>query len=74
MSLTIVRVLLLASATAASISCLKVGQSATARWTDSTGKTCSWNGVVGSNFGINPVNQGKYVSVPVAGYLISLRK
>lgn len=57
---TIVRILLLASAAAASIICLEVGKTATATWTDSTGKTCSWEGIIGENFGVNEVNHGNY--------------
>lgn len=34
-----------------SITCLEVGATATATWTNSNGQTCSFTGVVGSNFG-----------------------
>lgn len=44
-------VTLLTSFTTASVTCVKVGGSATATWTNSEGKLCSWTGVVGSNFG-----------------------
>ncbi|KAH7386134.1 hypothetical protein BKA66DRAFT_511429 [Pyrenochaeta sp. MPI-SDFR-AT-0127] len=40
--------------------CLTTGSTATAVWTDSTGRTCRWSGVVGSNFGVNGVNGGDY--------------
>ncbi|KAF1975745.1 hypothetical protein BU23DRAFT_457431 [Bimuria novae-zelandiae CBS 107.79] len=43
-----------------SITCLAVGQSATATWKNSAGKTCTWTGVVGSNFGANSANGGEY--------------
>lgn len=36
-----------------SVTCLKVGASAKATWTDSAGKTCTYTGVVGSNYGTN---------------------
>lgn len=36
-----------------SITCLEVGATATATWTNSDGQTCSFTGVVGSNFGTN---------------------
>ena len=36
-----------------SITCLEVGATATATWTNSNGQTCSFTGVVGSNFGKN---------------------
>lgn len=36
----------------ASVACLKVGATATAKWTDSAGQTCTWTGTVGSNFGM----------------------
>jgi hypothetical protein len=44
-----------------SITCLSVGASATAKWTNSAGESCTWTGVVGSNFGTNSVNSGEYV-------------
>ncbi len=43
------------------IQCLKVGENAIATWTNAKGQTCSWSGVVGVNFGINPVNKGECV-------------
>lgn len=46
--------------TSASITCLKVGSTATARWVDGSGKSCTWTGVVGSNFGVNSINGGMY--------------
>ena len=44
-----------------SITCLTVGQTATATWKNAAGKTCKWTGIVGSNFGTNSVNGGEYV-------------
>lgn len=44
----------------ASIICLRVGATATARWTNAADKNCTWSGIVGSNFGTDPVNGGKY--------------
>ncbi|KAI5371029.1 hypothetical protein Slin14017_G019080 [Septoria linicola] len=41
-------------------SCLRVGASATARWTNAAGQTCTWTGTVGSNFGSNSANGGDY--------------
>ncbi|OGM45362.1 hypothetical protein ABOM_005584 [Aspergillus bombycis] len=41
-----------------SITCLTVGQSATATWTNSAGQTCSFVGVVGSNYGANSAGNG----------------
>lgn len=41
------------------VSCLTVGASATARWTNSAGKTCTYTGTVGSNFGPNPSGSGE---------------
>ena len=52
---------LAAPTTYASITCLKVGTNATAVWTNAKSQSCSWDGIVGSNFGINPVNKGEYV-------------
>ena len=57
----IVRMLLLASVATASITCLKVGETATANWTTKAGETCTWTGTVGSNFGTNPLNGDPYV-------------
>lgn len=42
-----------------SVTCLTVGATATASWTNSAGKTCTWTGTVGSNFGTNSVNDGE---------------
>ncbi|PQE19537.1 hydrolytic enzyme protein [Rutstroemia sp. NJR-2017a WRK4] len=47
-----------ASIVHASVSCLKVGATAKASWTNSAGKSCTWSGAVGSNFGTNAVNGG----------------
>ena len=55
----------------ASIVCLKVGATATARWTNAADSNCTWTGTVGSNFGIDPVNGGKYVAVLRKGKIIS---
>lgn len=43
----------------ASITCLMVGASATATWTNSAGKTCTFTGVVGSNYGSNSAGSGE---------------
>ncbi|EUC28466.1 hypothetical protein COCCADRAFT_109078 [Bipolaris zeicola 26-R-13] len=42
------------------ISCLRVGATATATWTNAAGQTCRWTGIVGSNFGTNNANGGDY--------------
>ncbi|RAL15877.1 uncharacterized protein BO97DRAFT_383664 [Aspergillus homomorphus CBS 101889] len=42
-----------------SVTCLKVGATATATWTNSAGKTCTYTGVVGSNYGTNSAG-GEY--------------
>ncbi|KNG46423.1 hydrolytic enzyme protein [Stemphylium lycopersici] len=42
------------------ISCLKIGATATASWTNAAGQSCRWRGIVGSNFGSNSVNGGEY--------------
>jgi hypothetical protein len=41
------------------VSCLSVGASATARWTNSAGQTCTYTGIVGSNYGANPSGSGE---------------
>ncbi|KAF5024393.1 hypothetical protein F66182_3479 [Fusarium sp. NRRL 66182] len=63
--LTSVVILLLASLSVASpaiekraITCLRVGQTATATWTNSAGRRCTFTGVVGSNYGANPAGSG----------------
>lgn len=43
----------------ASVTCLKVGSTATAQWTNEAGEACTWVGTVGSNFGMNDVNDGE---------------
>ena len=50
---------LVLSPASASITCLKVGATATAKWTNAADENCTWTGTVGSNFGIDPVNGGK---------------
>lgn len=42
-----------------SVTCLTVGATATATWTNSAGETCTFSGVVGSNYGENAVG-GEY--------------
>lgn len=42
------------------VSCLKVGATATAVWTNAAGQSCRWTGIVGSNFGANSANGGEY--------------
>jgi hypothetical protein len=46
------------------ISCLKVGATATASWTNAAGQSCRWSGIVGSNFGANSANGGEYAVHP----------
>lgn len=41
------------------INCLAIGASATARWTNSAGQTCTYTGIVGSNYGANPSGSGE---------------
>ena len=43
----------------AAVTCIKVGDQATATWFNAAGKTCLWTGEVGGNFGLNPVNNGE---------------
>lgn len=50
-SLISLLVLAIASSTLASVTCIKVGATAKATWVNSAGKTCTWSGSVGSNFG-----------------------
>lgn len=44
-----------------SVTCLTVGASATATWTNAAGQRCSFVGVVGSNYGTNAAG-GEYVT------------
>lgn len=41
------------------IACLRVGATATARWTNSAGQSCTFTGVVGSNYGANSAGSGE---------------
>ncbi|PYH31449.1 uncharacterized protein BO87DRAFT_418225 [Aspergillus neoniger CBS 115656] len=43
-----------------SVTCLKVGATATATWTNSADQTCTYVGVVGSNYGENSDGDGDY--------------
>lgn len=43
----------------ASLTCLTVGTVATASWTNKAAQACTWTGTVGSNFGVNAVNNGE---------------
>ena len=43
----------------ASVTCVKVGSTATAQWTNNASQACTWTGNVGSNFGTNDVNDGE---------------
>ena len=45
----------------ASVTCEKIGAIATASWTNAATQSCTWVGVVGSNFGTNKVNGGECV-------------
>ncbi|KAH1621110.1 hypothetical protein KXV95_003186 [Aspergillus fumigatus] len=42
-----------------SVTCLKVGAVATATWVNSAGQSCSFVGVVGSNYGTNSAGTGE---------------
>ncbi|KAH8592549.1 hypothetical protein B0O99DRAFT_517706 [Bisporella sp. PMI_857] len=42
------------------ITCLTVGATATAKWTNSAGQSCTFSGVVGSNYGTNSAGSGDY--------------
>lgn len=42
-----------------SVTCLKVGATATATWTNSAGQSCSFVGVVGRNYGTNSAGSGE---------------
>lgn len=50
---------IVAAPVSASVTCLKVGATATAGWTNEAGQACTWKGIVGSNFGTNVVNDGE---------------
>ncbi|KAF7712598.1 Uncharacterized protein PECH_003015 [Penicillium ucsense] len=43
-----------------SVTCLKVGATATATWTNNAGQRCTFTGVVGSNFGADGAGSGDY--------------
>lgn len=42
-----------------SVTCLKVGAVATATWVNNAGQSCSFVGVVGSNYGTNSAGTGE---------------
>lgn len=44
-----------------SVTCVAVGSTQTATWTNAAGKTCTVKGVVGNNYGTNPAGTGEYV-------------
>jgi hypothetical protein len=44
------------------ITCLRVGTTATATWINSAGRTCTFTGIVGSNYGASSSGSGEYVS------------
>lgn len=56
-----------------SVTCLKVGATATATWTNSDDQTCTYVGVVGSNYGENSSGDGEYVHSFPSLPLISLQ-
>ena len=45
----------------AGVSCLAIRSTATAQWFTAAGQSCTWSGVVGSNFGVSPLNGREYV-------------
>lgn len=55
-----------------SVTCLTVGATATATWTNSAGQTCKFTGTVGSNFGENTTG-GEYVTLLPPGPTSSSR-
>ncbi|KAJ8069555.1 hypothetical protein OCU04_003205 [Sclerotinia nivalis] len=52
--------LVMATLAQASVTCVKVGATAKATWTNSAAQTCTWTGTVGGNFGTNTINGGDY--------------
>ena len=47
------------------ISCLEVGSIATAQWINAAGQSCTWTGLVGSNFGIHPAKGRENMSMTI---------
>ncbi|OJJ42303.1 hypothetical protein ASPZODRAFT_77270 [Penicilliopsis zonata CBS 506.65] len=43
-----------------SVTCLDVGNQATASWTNAAGESCTFVGTVGSNYGTNSDDEGDY--------------
>lgn len=58
-SVVIALAAVVAGPASASIICLKVRATATAKWTNNATKACTWTGIVGSNFGTDVVNDGE---------------
>lgn len=54
--LALLSCLFAAAYVSADVTCLNPGQTATARFVNGAGETCTWTGTVGVNFGINPKN------------------
>jgi predicted small integral membrane protein len=50
----------------ASITCIKVGATATASWTNGVSKACTWTGTVGSNF-VTIASGSEYFPLPWLG-------
>lgn len=65
--------LALAASHKRSITCLQVGSTATASWTNSAGQKCTFTGVVGSNYGPNPSGSGEYVLPSLSLSMLSNR-
>lgn len=57
--LTIGLAAIAAAPISASVTCVGVGTTATAQWTNEAGEACTWEGVVGSNFGMDDDNDGE---------------
>jgi len=68
-AVTLALVFTLTTESLAAVTCLKVGATAKATWKNSAAKTCTWTGIIGSNFGKNSLGS-EYVSVSFSLFLM----
>lgn len=67
-------ILSMAICTLASVTCVTVGKTATATWVNAAEETCTFVGVVGSNYGETTHDgvSGEYVSIPDQSWFLKL--
>lgn len=63
----------LTSPATASVTCLTVGSTATVSWTNSAGVSCTWKGMVGSNYGTDSNGEQDHFSLPLCLEILLMR-